>query len=297
MAGRILVGTCNWSDHQNFYPRGLPARERLAHYAKFFPLVEIDTSYYAIPGPDRTGAWAASTPDDFSFNIKAYRALTYHEREGGTPREPTGAEEREFAQALEPLRASGKLKAIHYQFPPWFTANPRNLERLARVRERHPDDLLVVELRHQSWVEGERPAQLADLLREARISLCTVDEPQLGSGSFPTATEVTDSRLALVRFHGRNWRTWYSRGKSSADRFDYLYQPPELAGWVPRVRELAECVDELHLLFNNNRSNYAVVNGLQMAELLDLGLPGPGSVPPRAPAAVEEPDLPLAPGA
>ncbi len=292
MSGRILVGTCNWSDHQNFYPRGLLAKERLAYYARVFPLVEIDTSFYAIPSPERTAAWVAATGEEFRFNIKAYRALTYHEREKGVPREPTSEEEQEFARALAPLQQSGKLRAIHYQFPPWFTASPRNLDRLARLRDRHREDLLVVEFRHRSWVEGDRQAQLLDLLSEARLSLCTVDEPQLGSGSFPTLPEVTDPRLGVVRFHGRNWQRWYVSGRTSADRFDYLYNREELAGWVPQVRALAAQVEELHLLFNNNRSNYAVVNGLEMAELLELGL-----APPRPHPGLEAPEplsLPLA---
>lgn len=294
MAGRILVGTCNWSDHQGFYPQGLPPTERLAYYARFFKLVEVDTTYYGIPPPSRTANWAASTPDDFLFNVKAYRALTYHEREEGRPRDPTVDEESQFAACLEPLRESGKLRGLLYQFPPWFSSSPPNLDRLARLRDRHPDDPLIVELRHRSWAQPERRPQLLDLLSESRVTLCTVDEPQVGSGSFPRRVEVTDSRLAVVRFHGRNSRTWYVRGPTSGDRFNYLYSPEELGEWVGDIRRLADRAEEVHLLFNNNRSNYAVVNGLQMAELLDLHLPPPSaSRPAGSPSEVNEPRLPL----
>ncbi|MHB1527022.1 MAG: DUF72 domain-containing protein [Candidatus Dormibacteria bacterium] len=276
MAGTLAVGTCNWSDHQNFYPAGLPAGERLAYYARFFPLVEVDSSYYAIPSPVRTSAWAQRTPADFRFNIKAYRALTYHQREAGAPREPTEAEEQGFLAALVPLRESGKLKAVHYQFPSWFTASPLNLIRLARLRERHPDDLVVVEFRHRSWADPQRLPQLLELLQEARLSLCAVDEPQLGSGSFPTLLDVTDRRLVAVRFHGRNRQAWYRGGASSADRFDYLYSEDELREWVDPIRRLTEEAGEVQLLFNNNRADYAVVNGLQLAHLLGLEYPSPG---------------------
>ena len=77
----ILIGTCNWVDHEEFYPdelRGRRQRERLAFYARYFPLVEIDSSFYGIPTPDRVADWVARTPDDFVFNIKAYRSLTGH---------------------------------------------------------------------------------------------------------------------------------------------------------------------------------------------------------------------------
>jgi len=296
MAGRILVGTCNWSDHQNFYPKGMPPADRLAYYARFFPLVEVDTTYYGIPPPDRSASWAQTTPDDFLFNVKAYRSLTYHEREADQPREPTPDEEEGFAACLVPLRESGKLRAVHYQFPPWFGVSPLNLDRLARVRERHPDDLVIVELRNRNWAAPERVAQLVDLLSEAQVSLCLVDEPQVGSGSFPRLIEVTDPRLVAVRFHGRNTDAWYAQGKTSGDRFNYLYSPDELRGWEPVIRQLADETEELHLLFNNNRSNYAVVNGLQMAEILELGLPAPTSIPSETTERpVDEPRLPFGP--
>lgn len=282
MSAEVAVGTCNWSDHESFYPKGLPSGRRLSHYARFFPLVEVDSSYYAIPPVARTAAWARDTPASFSFNVKAFRSLTYHERESGRPREPTSSEEERFLGCLEPLREAGKLVAVHYQFPPWFTRRPENVERLQRLRLRHPEDPLVVEFRHRSWAEPEGSGPVLDVLREARLSLCLVDEPQLGQGSFPRLLEVTDPRLAVVRFHGRNRATWYKPGERSGDRFDYLYSPEELGDWLPSIRRLAATVDRLQLLFNNNRANYAVINGLQMAQLLQLGYPPPESSVPAA---------------
>ncbi len=281
MSAEITVGTCNWSDHEGFYPKGLAPGRRLLHYARFFPVVEVDSSYYAIPPVSRTAGWAHDTPPGFRFNVKAYRSLTFHEREAGVPRAPTEEEVTRFLACLEPLRDAGKLVAVHYQFPPWFTAGPENRERVALLRQRHPKDLLVVEFRHRSWASPEHLPKLTSLLREAQLSLCLVDEPQLGQGSFPRLLEVTDPRLVVVRFHGRNRATWYKAGATSGDRFNYLYSPEELGDWVPSIRRLAATVERLQLLFNNNRANYAVINGLQMAHLLELGYPSvESSVPP-----------------
>lgn len=296
MAGRVLVGTCNWSDHQGFYPKGLPSTSRLAYYARFFGLVEVDSTFYGIPPPNRTANWAGSTPDDFLFNVKAYKSMTFHERQGGVPRDPTEDEVSQFGECLAPLRASGKLRAVHYQFPPWFGWSPLDLDRLARLRDRHPDDQLVVELRNRSWTEPERCLQVVDLLRESQIALCVVDEPQLGTGSFPRLVEVTDPRLAVVRYHGRNARSWYVQGKSSGDRFNYLYNRQELTEWLPDIRRLSEEAEEVHLLFNNNRSNYAVLNGLEMAEILGQKLPdGRPASPDEIETPVVELPLPLEP--
>ncbi len=291
-AGQVLVGTCNWADHKDFYPPGLPAPERLAFYARFFPIVEVDTTFYGIPKPEVAERWVRSTPDSFLFNVKAYKSLTLHEREDGKPRAATDEEERDFMALLRPVRDSGKLGAVHYQFPPWFTANPANMDYISRLPDRHPQDRLIVEFRHRSWSEPARFDAVTELLEEAGMTYCIVDEPQLGSASMAPHMAVTTPDLAVLRLHGHNYKTWYKKGETSADRFDYLYPEEELLEWVPRIRTLADRVKEVHVLFNNNRSNYAVVNGLQMGQLLDLGLPPPESIPGPA-ADAEQTELPL----
>ncbi|HEV3234280.1 MAG TPA: DUF72 domain-containing protein [Candidatus Dormibacteraeota bacterium] len=269
----ILVGTCNWADHEDFYRPRLPANERLRYYAQFFPIVEVDSTFYGIPKPSVPKRWSEQTPDDFKFNVKAYRSLTLHEREDGKPRRPTEEEEREFMDLLDPLRDTGKLRGVHYQFPPWFKAKPANMDYISELADKHPRDQLIVEFRHRSWSEPARFDAVTELLAEAGIAYCIVDEPQLGTASMPPHLAVTTDKLAVLRMHGRNAKTWYKKGETSADRFDYLYSEEELLEWVPRVRQLADRAKEVHVLFNNNRSNYAVVNGLQMAKLLDLGYP------------------------
>lgn len=291
-AGRILVGTCNWADHKGFYPPTLPPGQRLAYYARFFPIVEVDSTFYGIPKPEVARRWVELTPRDFVFNVKAYRSLTLHEREDGKPREATIEEERDFMALLEPIRSAGKLRGVHYQFPPWFTANARNMDYISRLPDRHPQDQLIVEFRHSSWAEPGRFDAVTELLEEAGMTYCIVDEPQLGSAAMPPHQVVTSPNLAVLRMHGRNYKTWYKKGATSADRFDYLYPEEELLEWVPRIRAMADRAHEVHVLFNNNRSNYAVVNGLQMGKLLGLDLPPPSTVPPADPEP-EQPELPL----
>ncbi|MEA2684265.1 MAG: hypothetical protein QOK05_2593 [Chloroflexota bacterium] len=290
--GRILVGTCNWSDHRGFYPQGMPPAQRLEYYSRFFPLVEVDTAFYGIARPETAERWVDATPAAFRFNVKAYRSLTLHERGAGRPRQPTGEEVRAFMDLLEPMRQAGKLRAVHYQFPPWFKASAPNMDFVARLADRHPDDQVIVEFRHNSWAEPERFDSVTELLAESAMTYCVVDEPQVGSATMPPHLVVTSPRLAVVRFHGHNRKKWYVKdAKSSTERFDYLYREETLAQWAPRLRDLAAEAEEVHALFNNNRSNYAVVNGLQLAQVLDLGLPPPESVPVLVEAEQEK--LPL----
>jgi uncharacterized protein YecE (DUF72 family) len=100
------------------------------------------------------------------------------------------------------------------------------------------------------------------------------DEPQVGTGTVPAVLAVTDPRLAIVRFHGRNAKTWYMKAETTAQRFDYLYSRAELGEWVAPIRQQLEAeADEVHLLMNNNRSNYAVRNALDLMDLLELPMP------------------------
>jgi uncharacterized protein YecE (DUF72 family) len=254
--------------------------------------VEVDTTFYGVPKPTVAARWANITPNGFKFNVKAYRSLTLHEREDGKPRRPTDEEERDFMAVLDPLRDAGKLRAVHYQFPPWFTATPNNMDYISELADKHPRDQLIVEFRHRTWAEQARFDAVTELIEEAGIAYCIVDQPQLGSASMPPNLAVTTDRLAVLRMHGRNQKTWYTKGETSANRFDYLYREEELVEWVPRIRVMADRAREVHVLFNNNRSNYAVVNGLQMARLLDLGYPPPEAIADRLRKGVQE-DLPL----
>ena len=77
---RILIGTCSWSQHAPFYPAELPKNQQISFYAQHFPLVEIDSTYYALVAERNFAAWAERTPSDFVFDVKPYRHLTQHDR-------------------------------------------------------------------------------------------------------------------------------------------------------------------------------------------------------------------------
>jgi len=98
----ILVGTASWTDKTliasgRFYPPKCNSpEERLRYYASQFPLVEIDSSYYAMPKAEVAQLWAERTPPHFTFNIKAFRLFTGHQTS-------VVALPKEIAQALAPI--------------------------------------------------------------------------------------------------------------------------------------------------------------------------------------------------
>jgi uncharacterized protein YecE (DUF72 family) len=129
--------------------------------------------------------------------------------------------------------------------------------------------------------------ELADTLRFLErhgLAFVSVDSPPTtATNVVPTIAAVTH-RLAYVRFHGRNWRTWNIRNaRSSADRFDHLYTGEELREWVEPLGRLAGEAEEVYALFNNNRDDFAPRSARIMRGLLDeAGQPATGGLEPVA---------------
>src|SRR5207248_2739686 len=79
--GVIRVGTASWTDPgfiADWYPPDLPAGERLDWYAEHFDLVEVNSSFYAVPGETTVARWAERTPAEFVFDVKLHRLLSRH---------------------------------------------------------------------------------------------------------------------------------------------------------------------------------------------------------------------------
>ncbi|HXG42678.1 MAG TPA: DUF72 domain-containing protein [Dehalococcoidia bacterium] len=297
MAARVLVGTCSWTDktllESGWYPpEARTPEDRLRYYARHFPIVEVDSSYYALPSPRNSLLWAQRTPDGFVFDVKAFALFTHHPTPPRSlpkdlleelpvelrqkrnlyyrdlPSELTDELWRRFAQSLSPLALAGKLGVVLLQFPPWFQPGRDSRQYIASLSERLPGLEVAVEFRQARWLAEERDRrQTLSFLREHGLPLVCVDEPQGFASSVPPLAEVT-APLALVRFHGRNSATWEAKGLTTAERFNYLYTPEELEEWVPRIGRMAQEAEEVHVLFNNCYRDYAVRNARQMAQAL-----------------------------
>src|SRR5262249_14013601 len=78
------IGLSAWTDQSmlkegHFYPvKTMTAEERLWWYSQYFDVVKVNSSFYAIPSADTAASWAARTPPEFLFNVKAFGLLTGH---------------------------------------------------------------------------------------------------------------------------------------------------------------------------------------------------------------------------
>jgi uncharacterized protein YecE (DUF72 family) len=275
MAAAIRVGTCSWADEtltKIWYPRGVSSgEERLRYYTERFDTVEANSTYYRLPEPHAVELWAERTPAGFTMHVKAFGVMTRHPvkvdqlptdlrdvptdargRVDRPPREYRAEVFRRFHEALEPLRAAGKLGGILMQFPSYVVYKPHSLEYIEWAQEQLRGDEMLVEFRHASWLDEEHRADTLRFLEERGLTYVTVDAPRMnGRNVLPTVAAATTD-TAYVRFHGRNAHTWNKRTGSAAERFDYLYSEDELREWVPPLRELAAEAKTVYAMFNNN---------------------------------------------
>lgn len=293
----VLTGTASWTDKTliacgRFYPAGTNSAEaRLRYYASRFPLVEVDSSYYAMPSPATAQLWAERTPNDFTMNVKAFRIFTGHQTSPIVLHKdiraalPASAKPnlyykdlapelrdelwRRFIEALQPLRAAGKLGLVHFQYPPWLLCNAAGHAHVAHCVQRMAGHTLSVEFRHQSWFAQAHAEPTLAFERELGVVHTVVDGPQGFTNSVPAVWAVTHPGFALLRLHGRNSETWNVKGATAAsDRFNYDYPQEELSELAGQVRRLSQAALATHVVFNNNMEDQGQRNAATMARLI-----------------------------
>ena len=277
----MRIGTCSWADEglvKNWYPPGVRTAEtRLRHYAERFDTVEVDSPFYRLPARETAARWAERTPAGFVFHAKASKAMTGHE-------ETESVEQAfaEFRDALSPLEESGKLRGILLQYHPRVKKSPEALDELRRVPELLAPLVPLIEFRHRSWMTEDERADTLSFLERHGLSYVSVDSPRTRASNVMPRIAAATHDVAYIRFHGRNWKTWNKKTKTSGERFDWLYSREDLEDWVGSIARLAEEAHEVYAMFNNNRYDYAPRSAQVLRGLLDAaGIEATGAVEPE----------------
>jgi uncharacterized protein YecE (DUF72 family) len=289
--GEIRIGTAGWTDKSlidsGWYPKDAASPEkRLRYYAEQFPLVEVDSAYYAMPAEQTARAWAERTPDGFTFNVKAFSLFTQHP----TPVKALPKDLREqaaksgkdrvylkdvdaeladeawtrFLAALEPLRQAGKLGAILLQFPPWFPIGRASKRYIEECAQRVAPGRVCVEFRNHTWMTEDNQEETLKFLAGHDLPYVCVDMPQGYPNSIPPVVAAT-ADLAVIRLHGHSDQ-W--EAKTVQERFRYRYDGKELRHWAGQAEKLADAAAETHVIFNNCYRDYAHRNAQQLEGLL-----------------------------
>ncbi|HZQ46923.1 MAG TPA: DUF72 domain-containing protein, partial [Verrucomicrobiae bacterium] len=267
MKGKIFAGTASWSDISfinDWYPKKLPASERLRWYAEHFDLVEVNSTFYRVPVRRFVERWCEQTPEGFIFDVKLHRLLSRHSTKPqflpadlrakasikGDKVELTQALEEEiaerFLESLEPFEETGKMGALLLQLSPSFSPGTNKLTELNHLLRLFNGRQLAVELRNRKWVTGAQLAETEAWYKKHKVTFVMVDAPaEPHFMIMPRIDLVTNRRLAYLRAHGRNARG-YIAGRSVAERFNYDYSDKEIEEMARRAVKVAKHAEQLH---------------------------------------------------
>lgn len=290
-SGKILVGTASWSDPgfvERWYPKKMPAGERLQWYSQHFDMVEVNSTFYSVPEPKMVERWCAATPDDFTFDVKLHQLFSFHstpakflpqelqrraETDGrGNVKSTPDLQEallKIFLRGVSIFRNAEKLGVFLLQLTPAFSPRKHKLSELEPLVDMLRDYKLAIEFRNRNWVVGDQLQSTTDFMQSRHAILVNVDAPE--SDHFMVmpsdVDEVTNPDVAYLRLHGRNAKGYIS-GKTVAARFDYDYTEDEIAEVAQRSRKLGREASELHVIFNNNNLDYAPRAALRLRKAL-----------------------------
>jgi uncharacterized protein YecE (DUF72 family) len=295
---RIFVGTASWSDPgfiERWYPKKLPAGERLAWYAQHFEMVEVNSTFYSVPDIRIVERWCASTPNRFIFDVKLHQLFSFHstpvkllppdlqkraeiDPKGKVKSTPDLQEQalKLLLRAVSILERENKLGLFLLQLSPAFSPRKHELNELEPLVDRLRDYRLAIEFRNRDWVVGEQLKSTINFLHERQIVFVNVDAPNSEHFTIVPSdlNEITNPKTTYLRLHGRNARA-YLTGKTVAARFDYDYSDREIGDIAERTKQLAREADEVHVIFNNNNLDYAPRAALRLRKLLGQTLPTP----------------------
>jgi uncharacterized protein YecE (DUF72 family) len=243
MVNHIHIGTSGWHyKHWSgiFYPPELPKKDYLKYYMNRFSAVEINNTFYQLPGPDTFIHWRDAVSDDFIFAVKVSRYIT-HFKKLNTVSDSLD----KFLGASVLLKH--KLGPFLFQLPPGWKCDAHRLEEFLSGLPRH--NRYVFEFRDRDWFND----QINNLLRKYNCAFCVYDlNRQL------SPIEATTD-FVYIRLHGPE------------GPYQGLYDERALERWAEKIKTWHQHNLDVFCFFDNDQSGYAVKNAETLKQLLTQG--------------------------
>lgn len=250
---QLWIGTSGYSYPDwvgTFYPAGTRGPRMLDHYARQFPLVELNFTFYRLPTPDMLARLADRVPAGFQFLVKLPRTISHDQ---------SSKDIAPFHEAVLELERRKCLLGLLCQLPQSVHQTKAAWHWLERITGEYGGLGLAVEFRHRSWTTPE----VQERLREEKVDLVSVDVPKLPD-LYPTGLVQSTDR-AYIRLHSRRTENWYLSDK---DRYDYDYSDGELREWLSALAARTDRLARVMILFNNCHRAQAAANTRRMQELV-----------------------------
>lgn len=269
----IHIGPAGWAYKDwdgTVYPDRLKKEQHPVEYlARYFDLIEINTSFYGHIKPEIGKLWckkAKAVNPDFLFTAKLNKAFTHSpiavlESTSAATIRFDAKDEDDAKRGLDAIANENMLGALLMQFPISFKNTNENRDHLDVLIRRFGQYPLAVEVRHASWSNEGTWRYFA----EKGVAFCNIDQPLLGRAIKPS--EHVTSNIGYVRLHGRRYDQWFEPEKSS-DRYDYLYNGDELQGWKSKIENVAKKTQVTFVVANNHFEGKAPANALELKYMI-----------------------------
>jgi uncharacterized protein YecE (DUF72 family) len=307
----LRIGCSGWSYNDwvgPFYPTETKKEDWLSYYGHFFPTVEINSTFYAVPNQFTVRAWVQKgnatrkfredrfwrqdkEQAKFTFSLKLPQKIT-HEHLVKGDLDKANQDLRAFeAAVLNPLYEQNLIGAVLVQMPPYFRFGPeekkegKSLKVLEDFLHVLPTDRYdwAIELRHNSWHTKGRGKTMtlvpeaASVIKKFRIMLCETDGPGFPNIRLPGAKKI------YVRFHGHNQDLWFKKGAGSSKGMGEKEEAPDSKGRYNRYdylytdkelepwkKHIEEDFEEKYIYFNNHPRGKGPKNALMLMDILGV---------------------------
>lgn len=253
----VLIGTAGFSyfDWENiFYPT---KNNKLQYYSKFFDIIEINSSFYVIPDLKVSKSLISQVKNNnnFKFILKANKIFT-HKRSYNSNEL---SKFKEFCNSFE-----DKLHTLLFQFPYSFKNNKRFFDYIEKLKNDFEEYNKAFEFRNKSFVEDS----FLNYLRSNSISFVNIDQPQI-SYSTPFTNMITNEDIAYFRFHGKNYKNWFSENIKPYERYNYLYTYKNIKFFYYKIKEIETKVKDIIIIMNNHYKAKAIINAIEFKLLFE----------------------------
>jgi uncharacterized protein YecE (DUF72 family) len=281
---KIRIGTCAWSFEEwsaAFYPPDWPSSRWLEFYARYFPAVEIDSTFYRVPEETVARLWMEITPPHFRFACKLPMEITHRRR-----LRDCAAELSVFFRAIEPL--APKLRIVLIQLPPSYAPKDEK-SGLRKFLAQLPGDFrFAIEFRHADW---HRP-HFIRLLEKHRVCWVWSDTSGLNERNLaPFEFQPLTSDFLYLRLLGDALTKYDGKGER-LHRYGKLLWKREAAldSWGVRIQRHLHDVRSVWAFANNHYEGFSPETCQRLAQRLGYALPlptGDKAVAPNEPGQLD----------
>jgi uncharacterized protein YecE (DUF72 family) len=260
----LLVGTSSWSSSDwvgPFYSPNLKPGQFIEAYARKFPAVEIDSTYYSIPPPHVVAAWREKTPPGFIFAAKVPGTITHEKVLKDC--------QAEFTTFLNNISLLGdRLGPLLLQFP-YFNRNVfpsrEPFDRLLKpfLQSLPKEFKFALEIRNKNWMSWD----FFELLRDHSVAFALVAQAWMPRiDTLAKALDLVTGDFAYARFVGDRKAI-----EAKTLCWDKLVEDktPEMTVWIEELKKIVNRGVKTYAFFNNHYAGFAPGSVKQFEDLWD----------------------------